>query len=180
MLLKELKRFPKRPVENDSEYGIDAGRYIGIKFTPDSKRELKNIIDNEGIPNYTDTDDLHSTIAYSKGSNIPGYQVAGKMEKPVEAEIDCFDIFKDQSGKNCLVAKLNAPDLEQLHNKTREHGATHDYDEYIPHVTLSYDAGDINNDLLNKLTKKYKGTKIFGEEEYDSEIIKNWADKNKK
>jgi hypothetical protein len=179
MLLKELKRFPKRPVDPDDEYGVDAGRYIGIKFTPDTKEKLRAIIDDEAIPNGIDTEDLHSTVAYSRGSNIPGYEVAGKFEKPIKAEISYFDIFPSQDGKNCLVAKLNSPDLVKMHNKTREHGATFDYDEYKPHVTFSYDVGELMNDDLKRLTDRYKGTKLYGEEEYESEIIDNWTDKYK-
>lgn len=180
MLLKELKRFPKRPIDDDGEYGIDAGRYIGVKFSSDTKEHLKKIIDDEAIPNSTDIDDIHSTVAYSKGSNIPGYQVAGRFQKPVETEVEQFDIFPTEENKNCLVAKLNAPDLVKMHDDTEKHGATYDFDEYIPHVTLSYDVGDVDNNFLKRLTDRYKGTKLYAEEEYDSEIIDNWSSRKKK
>lgn len=178
MLLKELKRFPERPVDDDGEYGIDAGRYIGIRFTPDTKEKLKQIIHSEEVPNKIDPSDFHSTVVYSRESNIPGYEVSGKLETPIDAVIDSFDIFPSQDGKNCLVVKLQAPDLEDMHKKTKEHGASYDFDEYIPHVTLSYDAGEWSQEDLDKLTQKYKGTKLYGDEEYDSEIIDNWFEKN--
>ena len=175
MLLKELKRFPVRPVDDSGEYGVDTGRYIGIRFTPDTKAKLKRIIDDEGIRNGLDTDDLHSTIAFSRESNIPGYEVAGRFEEPEEAEIKGFTIFPSQDGKNCLVAKLDAPTLVDRHNSTMDHGASYDFDEYIPHVTLSYDAGDLGEDDLKRLTKKYKGEKLLADEEYDSEIEEDFG-----
>lgn len=180
MLLKELKQFPKRPVDDTGEYGVDTGKYIGIRFEPETKEKLKSIVAGESIPNATEPDDYHSTIAYSRGSQIPGYQVAGKMKNPIEAKIKDFGIFPSQDGCNCLVAKLDAPDLVDMHNKTREHGATHDYDEYIPHVTLSYDAGDWDEESLADLTRKYAGTKLYGNEEYENDIIEDWKNKYNK
>lgn len=180
MLLKELKKFPIRPVDDTGEYGVDAGKYIGIRFTPETKEKLKQIIDDEGVPHGLDMDDLHSTIAYSRKSNIPGYEVAGKFEEPEEAEIDDFTIFPGQDeGNNCLVAKLKAPSFVEKHNKTMDHGASYDYDEYIPHVTLSYDAGEWNENDLKELTKKYKGTRLFADEEYENEIEDDFAKKRR-
>jgi len=176
MLLKELKRYPMRPVDDENtEYGVNAGKYVGVRFTPETKQTLSDIIHKEKVPNSIDIEKLHSTVAYSKGSNIPGYEVSGEFEEPIRGEIKEFDIFPSQDGCNCLVAKLNCPELDDLHNQTMEHGATYDYDEYIPHVTLSYDAGDWSKDDLNKLTKKYKGTKIDISEEYETEIEEDFG-----
>lgn len=175
MLLKELKRFPVRPVDDTGEYGVDAGKYVGIRFTPDTKATLRQIIDTEGVPNPINPEKLHSTVACSRGNNIPGYEVDGKFEEPEEAEIDCFTIFPSQDGKNCLVAKLSAPTLVDRHNKTMQHGANYDYDEYIPHVTLSYDAGEWDESSLDDLTKKYKGIKLLADEEYEEEIREDFG-----
>lgn len=181
MLLKEIKKFPRRPVDDSGEYGVNAGKYIGIRFTPDSKKQLRDIVDNEGIPNGIEDDDIHSTVAYSKKSRIPGYEPTGKFNEPEEAEIEDFDIFSsDDDAPNCLVAKLKAPTLVDRHNQTMKHGASYDYDEYIPHITLSYDAGDWSRDDLDNLAKKYKGTKVFADEEYENEILDDFSDKYKK
>jgi len=175
MLLKELKRYPIRPVDDTGEYGVDTGKYIGIRFTPETKSRLRDIIDSEGVPNGLRDESIHSTVAYSKGSNIPGYKVAGQFEEPEEATIKSFTIFPSQDGKNCLVAKLDAPTLVDKHNKTMDHGANYDFDEYIPHVTLSYDAGEWSPEDLKRLTKKYKGTSLYANEEYESEIEKDFG-----
>lgn len=175
MLLTEIKHNYKRPVTKDHEYGIDAGRYIGMNFTPEAKEVLKRIVHDEGIPNSTPAEKMHTTLTYSKGSSVPDYEVEGKLEEPVEAEIDSFDVFPSDEGNNCLVAKLKCDEFHNRHKKAREMGATYDYDEYIPHVTLSYDAGDISSDKLNSWTKKYRGTRIYADEEYDQPIKDNWA-----
>lgn len=178
MLLKELKRYPMRPVDDEgTEYGVTAGKYVGVKFTPETKQTLSDIIHKEKVPNAFDTDKLHSTVAYSKGSNIPGYEASGKFDEPIQGEIDSFDVFPSQDGCNCLVAKLNCPELDDLHNQTMEHGANYDFDEYIPHVTFSYDAGEWSKSDLDRLTKKYKGTKIDIDEEYEQPIDDDFKDK---
>lgn len=175
MLLKELK-YPKRPVDNDSELGVSAGRYVGVHFTPDTIEQVKKIIDNEGIPNPIDPDDLHSTIAHSSRSDIPGYEVDGELNEPVEARINNFKIFDTKEGGRCLVAALDSDYLHAKHKKTIDHGASYDFDEYIPHVTLSYNVGgDWDEENLKKLTNKYGGMRLTISDEYDQELDPNWV-----
>ena len=178
MFLSEIKKGSvKRPVENDPEYGIEAGggRYIGLHFSPETKEQIKRIIHDEALPEPTPLEKLHTTITYSKNNPVKDYSVAGKLEEPINACIDSFDVFPTQDGNNCLVAKLDCPDCVERHNRTRELGASYDYDEYIPHITLSYNVGDISPDALDQLTKKYKGCPIVADEEYDEPLNDDWA-----
>lgn len=175
MLLNELKHTHKRPVDTDSEYGMEAGRYIGLHFDDETKNSVQRIVHDEAIPNSVRTDKLHTTITYSRENPVKDYSVNGEFDEPICAEIESFDIFPSQNGKNCLVAKLNCPECISKHEKTRELGASYDYDEYIPHLTLSYDVGDMSADKLEELTKKYKGTKLYANEEYDEPIDDEWT-----
>lgn len=175
MLLTEIKNDYKRPVTRDHELGIDGGRYIGMHFTPETQEHLKRIVHDEALPHPTPPEKLHTTITYSKDHSVPDYKVAGNLEEPIEGEIDSFDIFPTKEGNNCLVAKLNCPEFVNRHKATRELGATYDYDEYIPHITLSYDVGDVSPDKLEQLNKKYAGTKVYADQEYEEPIKSNWA-----
>jgi 2'-5' RNA ligase len=178
MFLSEIKKHTfKRPVETDPEYGIEGGggRYIGLHFTPETKERIKKIIHDEGIPEPTPEDKFHTTIAYSKDNSIPDYKVAGRMDNPIDAKIDSFDIFPSQDGRNCLIAKLDCPECVNLHKKTRDMGASYDYDDYIPHVTLSYNAGDYSPEQLDMLSQKYKGFPIVADEEYDEPLNDEWV-----
>lgn len=175
MRLNEIRSNYKRPVTQDEEHGIDGGRYIGMHFSPETREQLKRIIHDEGLPHATPSDKLHTTITYSKDNAVSDYKAAGELDEPIEAEIDEFDIFPSAEGKKCLVAKLNCPEFVRRHNLTREMGASYDYDEYYPHITLSYDVGDFSADKLQQLNKKYAGTKIYANEEYDEPIQNNWA-----
>jgi len=176
MILKELK-YPSRPIETDSELGVDAGSYVGVRFTPDTIEAVRKIIDGEGIPNPTPSEDYHSTVAYSK-TPIPDYKPDGDLEQAQDASINGFKIFKTAEGGKCLVASLDSDYLHQKHQQTMDQGASYDFDEYIPHVTLSYDVGaDWDEANLDKLTKKYKGTPVQISQEYmsplDQDFVKN-------
>lgn len=175
MLLREIRNNYKRPVSRDTEYGVDRGRYIGMHFTPETKEHLKRIVHDEALPHPVPDEKLHSTITYSKDNPVADYKVAGKLDDPVEGEIDSFDIFPSQEGNNCLVAKLKCPEFQRRHQMAREMGASYDYDEYIPHITLSYNAGEVSPEKLDSLTQKYKGTRIYADEEYDEPLKDNWA-----
>lgn len=61
----------------------------------------------------------------------------------MKAKIKEWKIFPTQSGAKALVAIMDSPTLENHHKTIRkEYGATHDYPDYHPHVTISYDFGD--------------------------------------
>ena len=67
------------------------------------------------------------------------------MELPINAETAGLKIFKQQNGKNCLVTVLKSKDLTAHHETIMDkYGATYDFDTYIPHITLSYDIGDLD------------------------------------
>lgn len=98
------------------------------------------------IPNLIKKQSIHSTIIYSKT------KVEDRFQKSFnEKELDILawkfkplklDMFSSSSGskdKNVLVMLLNAPELEEIHNNLVFNGASHDFDEYQPHITLSYD-----------------------------------------
>jgi len=173
MLLIELK-YPSRPVERDPEYGMTIGRYIGVRFTPETKKKIAEIVKSEKIPNPLPPKEYHATVVYSRLSPVKNFKVKGNFKNPVEGVITGFKIFESEGGKRCLVATIDCEYLKSRHKLARKLGASHDYDQYIPHITLSYDVGDsLTASDLEKLTKKYKGTKIQLASEYEEPLDPN-------
>jgi len=77
-----------------------------------------------------------------------------------------------------LVAALDSDYLRDKHQTTLDHGATYDFPEYIPHVTLSYNVGDdLSEENLDKLTNKYGGTVLKISKEYMQDLDPNWVEK---
>lgn len=123
------------------------------------------------IPNLLAADKIRTTIIYSKTyDNIKTAEY--KVMKPV-AIIDSIEIWKTQGGKSALVAKLDAPDLSIRHNwLMKNHNLTYDYDEYEPHITLSYDVPD--DFVVPKIMTEIR---LIVDHEYQEDLIEGWGDK---
>lgn len=79
---------------------------------------------------------LHATLIYSR---VPCPSMMANQEFVYVANFAGYELF-ESDGKKALVVLLSAPDVVARHNELRAlHGASHDYKEYTPHVTLSYD-----------------------------------------
>lgn len=130
------------------------GTYAGVRFCDDTIKRIKTFIEENEIPQPVPDNKLHTTVLYSR-KHLPNYQAAGDLEKPYEGVPTEFDIWESQPDEkgdrsNCLVMQYDCDPLVERHKSLmKEHGATFDYDEYKPHVTLSYSVGDLNLSNLN-------------------------------
>jgi hypothetical protein len=152
------------------------GTYAGAYFTKATVDGVTKFGKENNIPNMISPSKLHCTILYSR-KYLPEYKACGKYEKPLVGKPVEFDIWKTspsdpkEDKTNCLVLKFECDDLVARHKDLmKEHGATFDYDEYRPHLTLSYNVGDLNIKDL----PMYDGP-IEIEEEYQEDLDLNWA-----
>lgn len=137
--------------------------YAALTFDKESVDKLKKLLKH--VPNPTQSNDFHVTVLYSR--TPISYRAEGKLEKPIKVKVIGYDIFKSQSGKNCIVLKLAAEELVKRHEKLmKETGASYDHDEYKPHVTLTYDAGDVDLDSLPSV----EGMELTLDGEYSEEL----------
>lgn len=117
-----------------------AGTYIAVKFDEATLDRIESIQKQLNLYNIVPRDKLHSTICYSR-VDVPYFpdetpKVIGKSKGLL--------IFNND--KRALVLTIDSPYLVSKHELTKELGATYDYPDYIPHVTLSYDIGYISYD----------------------------------
>ncbi|KKL90589.1 hypothetical protein LCGC14_1903130, partial [marine sediment metagenome] len=129
------------------------GTYAGVRFDDDTAKRIKAFsVDNE-IPQRVESGKLHSTVLYSK--YLPNYKAQGELETPIVGTPKKFSVWEtqpDKSGEtaNSLVLQYDAPELVARHNELmKEHGASHSFDTFKPHVTLSYNIGDLDISNLN-------------------------------
>lgn len=114
------------------------GTYCMVTLSKASQKALDTWVTKHKIPNATEPSTYHSTVIYSRkgvpeAKNYP-------IELPIKAKIAKWQIFNTQNNQRALVAIMNSPDLEQHHlNLKEQYGATHDFPDYHPHVTVSYD-----------------------------------------
>jgi hypothetical protein len=62
-------------------------------------------------------------------------------------------------------------ELQYRHRQMRDAGASWDYPSFLPHITITYDAGSID---LAKV-EPYQGRLVFGPERFEA-IQDNWQD----
>lgn len=127
------------------------GTYVGVHFNKETKDQLAKFAKDNGVPNRFSRDKIHCTVIYSK-KPCPNFET-DQSYYPMEGKFGGYDIFQTQDGQNCLVILIDCPELMARNKEiTDEHGATSDYDEYHPHITLSYNVGDLDVDKLPDYT----------------------------
>ena len=124
------------------------GTYAACKYDDQTCEILKAWMTLWSIPKPIDSKDFHTTIIYSRQAIVQEHQ---RNMNDYELKILAWrwppvsiGILKSspKSLKRCLVLKLEAPELVNLHDALCRAGATHDFPTYEPHVTLSYDVPD--------------------------------------
>jgi hypothetical protein len=99
-------------------------------------------MDRLGITNKIDPADMHTTVIYSRRP-CPDAMSMHELSTPFSGRIRGLHTWPTQEGQRCLVAEIDCASVNELHQLMRDqYGATHDYPEFTPHVTLSYDCGD--------------------------------------
>lgn len=133
-----------------------AGTYAKAVPCEATKERIANLINILNIRNSVATHSLHTTLVYSD-VEIPleSYTLPEPIAaKPIGFTVFCTEFY------NCLVILLDSIGLTTLHQHARAMGATYDYDQYHPHVTVSYDfQGSVpDNSILEEI-----GELIFNE-----------------
>ena len=120
------------------------GLYAAVKFSSETvDRIMKFGFENE-IPNLLKVEDFHSTMAYSRVP-VPKFTPISNIDEigiPTSFEIWASppNAFKEEE-THCLVLKYDCDYMHKRFDEIMSMGATYDYDEYKPHMTISYDVG---------------------------------------
>lgn len=124
----------------------DSGVYMCAKFDDASNEHISKLQQKLGVSNPVVPAKLHSTIVYSR-KNVDVFPGQNLNEY---ARLIGLEVWDTKYGKT-VVGKLESPYLVGRFNDIMSLGATYDFDEYKPHVTLAYDAGDVTaEDLMSK------------------------------
>lgn len=110
------------------------GTYGALKYSHKTIADLERWMADHGIPNKLDVDKIHTTLIYSRVKLHEMEQMGKTNASMLSFKPIGFGIFN-----SALVLLIDAPELVELHESLKkEFGATHDYEDYRPHVTLSY------------------------------------------
>lgn len=122
--------------------------YVDVEPDEDTKRALHRLQARFKLPNPLNTQKMHCTLIYSR---MPCKTPKIFPNRVFNAEFEKFDVFEQRNGKKCLVLKLKSPDLLKRHQALMdEMEASYDFDDYLPHITLSYDIEDFDIEQLKR------------------------------
>lgn len=122
------------------------GTYVSCSYTRESEDKLAWWCSWNMIPKPLEKHNYHSTILYSRKelSHLPNPEFLDKYMVRVKG----FQLFPSDKGEEfrSLVLLLDASELEKYHQSLIDIGGTHDFDDYTPHISVTYYA-DKNMDL---------------------------------
>jgi len=131
----------------------EKGTYAGLRFNDDDNDAIIELTKKLNIPNPINREDIHLTLLYSR-KFLPDYKPAEKIDE--WAYPTKFHVFDTFDKKRALVIKIDSPYAQKRHKELmKKHGATYDYPEYLPHITLSYDLGDMEIPKWEGIPKEF-------------------------
>jgi 2'-5' RNA ligase len=104
-----------------------------------SRQLLDNFVEmNLGLEERVDPASYHITIIYSR-TPVPSAEGGAGLTTTTSASVIGYEVFPTKNDGKCLVMRLKFTFAEFLNKKLTDDGATSDYPEYKPHLTIAYD-----------------------------------------
>ena len=119
------------------------GTYSSLRLSERSQHKLYTWLEKNDIPHSLEAKEYHCTVVYSRKA-VP--ELSNKdVDTPIAASASGWKILgKDE----CLVILLDSAKIEDLFDVATKLGAESDYDEYMPHLTVSANfTGKLPKDL---------------------------------
>jgi len=181
--MKSFQKYFMDEINEDEKYKVNypEGVYISIKPTEITIKSIEKYIKRNLPENFDVVQDLHCTLIYSRKPHVDELQVKNNTALGTFKKFTTFG-----ENNEILTIELNSGDLKELHEKLmNDYNFVYDYDEYRPHITLSYNCKNVNTASLPEVdftfefneitvepldTEKYKDSD--GEETFAGKYIK--------
>ena len=129
---------------------INEPTYAAFRVNPVTAKRLKDWFEKRNIRNVMpDTNKLHVTVCYSKAPI--SYKPLKLLLDLIKAEPLSIEFLGRESDKQYIVLKVESPLLRERFNYAMSIGASYDFPEYIPHISISEPGHNHIQDDLNKL-----------------------------
>lgn len=115
------------------------GTYVSMDLSDESRTLLDNFVEMSlGLTERVDPSTYHITVIYSR-TPVPTAEHIVGMSTTTTASVVGYEVFPTKNDGKCLVMRLQFSFANALNSKLTQEGATSDYDQYKPHLTLAYD-----------------------------------------
>lgn len=127
------------------------GTYYGAKLTKDTCESILDFVSDNKVPNPLEEKLLHVTVIYSRV--WCGARALGDLDPHWDGHFETFNVWptspkEDEEPTSCLTLGFVCPEMHERHLNLRTEGASHDFADFKPHITLSYDVGDEYDHIL--------------------------------
>ena len=125
------------------------GLFIGLELSQKDLENIKIFQETIQLKNPVKPEEIHCTL-FATTDNL---NYISSTQLPTEVESLTLGKIKTQSGVDCLVIYIESEVLKSQHEFIKTNFKVKPfYNQFIPHVTLSYDCGDldISNIKLNE------------------------------
>lgn len=111
------------------------GTYVCLNASEKSSEQLESWAKSHKIPD--PNWDHHITVTYSR-KPVPEVENY-KFKLPISVKISEWKLFNNPDGSKCLVGVIEDKRITKHHQNIKDiYGATHDFNDYTPHITMSY------------------------------------------
>lgn len=130
---------------------------------------------SQGFESVMPAEDLHVTVAFSRDPvdwMKVGEQWGSERDGSLTIPAGGARLVEPLGDKGAVVLLFNSSSLAWRHMQIREHGASWDFPEYQPHITITYQKGALD---LSKV-EPYRGPIDLGPEIFE-EVVEDWEKK---
>jgi uncharacterized protein len=158
---------PRRRAANDA-----APRTLYVSRKVINAAEVIRWAKAQGFKTTLAANDLHVTVAFSRTPVdwlTVGTTWSGEKDGKLTVSPGGARIVEPLGDKGAVVLLFSASELSWRHEEIKRAGASFDYDQYQPHITISYDAGDLDLSTV----EPYRGQIVLGPEIFE-EVKEDW------
>jgi phage-related protein (TIGR01555 family) len=164
---------PTRRAANDRRFTDATPQSLDVSRKLLNAAEFIRWAKGQGFETTTPPEELHVTIAFSR-QPVDWMKVGQDWSSDKDGKLTVGAggprIVQKLGGKGAVVLLFQSYDLKWRHDAIKEAGASFDFDEYQPHVTITYQAPEGLD--LSKV-EPYTGPLVFGPELF-AQVVDNW------
>lgn len=169
---REVPEEETEPTEPQQQLGDAAPRTLYVSRKVTNAAEILAWAKEQGFASTQPADELHVTIAFSR-EKIDWMKVgqtwSGDRDGTLTIPAGGARIVEHLGDKGAVVLLFNSSELSWRHEDIKRAGASWDYESYQPHITITYQKGDL--DL--RQVEPYRGAIEFGPEIFE-EVVEDW------
>lgn len=154
---------------NDAWFSDATPRTLYVSRSLTNAAEFQKWAKAQGFTSTLDKSDFHVTIAFSR-ERVDWMKMGSAWSAKLEIPEGGARLVERLGDKGAVVLLFSSDELTWRNEGMRSRGASWDWPEYQPHVTISYDVPD---DFDLSKVEPYRGKLVFGPEIF-AEVVEDW------